>query len=136
MARLEFGRLGTAALVVPENGRPQYPALSILDDRGMRTGTERHSRDFVARKAGCEQYPPHGLASGTPPVVRILLAPEWLWRRSLQVTGGTGDHPAATVDDGRLEASGANVDAHQPDRAAAFSPRHGVPRRAVHPSRG
>ncbi len=111
LAALEFGALGMAAAVVPEDRRTQHAVLRIEQRRAVHVARQAEAADRAERaRVGRAQRSDCGDGGG-PPVARVLLRPERLRPRDRHRPVRLADDAPGVVDQHRLHLGRAEVDA-------------------------
>src|SRR5690606_11511553 len=113
MAFLQLARLRAAARIAPEDGRADDLALRILEHGRVGACAERDGGDVPGLQPGLRKSAGYGRAQRAPPVGRVLLAPARPRTAGAKLRARRAAHRAVAIDDHRLEAAGADVDAHE-----------------------
>ena len=120
-ALLEFGALGVAAAVVPQDGRPQYPVARVEQGRAVHlAGQAEPAHGGVLGWMGRPDFRQrrHG---GAPPVARVLLRPQRLRARDRYGAAGLADDALRRIHQDDLDLGRADIDSeiHVVDSSAS-----------------
>src|SRR5205085_10086526 len=107
---VEFERLRIAALIEPNQGGTDYLVSGIEKNRAMHLAGETDAGNVSGVELGRLQGSADGLATGMPPIARILFGPSRFRTGEVLMLGGGGsDNVSGGINDQGARATGTYV---------------------------